>query len=710
MIIVFRVDASMQIGTGHVMRCLTLAEALKNRGNNIMFICRKLDNNYCSLIEDRGFTVFWLPRSKLSEEHREDSSLLAHSSWLGSTWQEDAEQTLNVISALGEKPEWIIVDHYALDFRWESALREKASRIMVIDDIADREHDCNLILDQNLVNNMQSRYCEKLPNNCIRLFGPTYSLLQPEYEKLSSRIPPRVGVPKRMLVYFGGADIDNLTGLCIDAFLTLHRNDVDVDVVVSLNNPYEETIRQKIKDTKNIKLYSDMKTLASLMSKADLAIGAGGATSWERCCLGLPTLVITLAENQYSIAQELHDRGLIKWLGHKSDIESVQIAKELNDIFDVGLDKSWSLECKKIVDGKGVLRVCDVLHLDNNTPLRARHAIFDDSKLLSAWSSMSPALVDDKIGNQWFINALRDVDSCSIYFIETCNATPIAYVHIKNINGACTVCCELSRIGLGGGIENEILKVALTKYRAEQSGEIMFNNYHFRDFRSNNERISRRITSELQLSISLCSDKDSWINKYLVVLMMDLINAGHNVSWSHNANDLTGGDICFYLSYGSIVTKEILSKFKNNLVVHESDLPKGKGWSPMTWQILECESQIPVSLFEASISVDSGPIYMQEVINLQGDELVDEWRSLQAATTNNLCLKFVNNYPDVLDKSRMQYGEASYYPLRTDKDSKLNMDKTVREQFELLRVVDNDKYPAWFEINNKKFELKIVKR
>ena len=144
-------------------------------------------------------------------------------------------------------------------------------------------------------------------------------------------MPPRVGIPKRLLIYFGGADVDNLTGLCIDAFLKLNRNDVVVDVVISLNSPYEKMIHQQIRDTKNIKIYSGMKTLAPLMAKADLAIGAGGATSWERCCLGLPALVITLAENQLPIAQELHNRGLIKWLGHKDDVDSVQVANQLGE-------------------------------------------------------------------------------------------------------------------------------------------------------------------------------------------------------------------------------------------------------------------------------------------------------------------------------------------------------------------------------------------
>ena len=297
---------------------------------------------------------------------------------------------------------------------------------------------------------------------------------------------------------------------------------------------------------------------------------------------------------------------------------------------------------------------------------------------------------------------------CQASFL-TIDATPIAIVYFNNDNGVCAVYYDVSPVVLDNDIKQEILKIALIKYRTDQSGEITFNSFHLRNFKNNDNKITGTKSSESKLSISLCSDKESWINDSLVELIMSMVNAGYNVSWSHNANDLTGGDICFYLSYGKIVGSELLSKFKNNLVVHESDLPKGKGWSPMTWQILEGVKQITVSLFEAGISVDSGPVYLQELIDLQGDELVDEWRNLQATATYNLCLKFINNYPGILDKSRIQAGEASYYPRRNYIDSKLDLDKTLREQFELLRVVDNEKYPAWFEIKNKKFKLKITK-
>lgn len=211
------------------------------------------------------------------------------------------------------------------------------------------------------------------------------------------------------------------------------------------------------------------------------------------------------------------------------------------------------------------------------------------------------------------------------------------------------------------------------------------------------------------LRISVCSDADSWINVYVPQLLLDWLVGGHEVRWAHGADELPDGDLCFYLSYKRIVSRFILAKHENNLVVHESDLPKGRGWSPLTWQILEGKQQIPVTLFEASETVDSGPIYLQEWIHLNGNELVEDLRFLQAKVTCHLCRRFVASYPDILDCARLQKGEPTYYRRRTPVDSQVDPDKTIRSQFNLFRVADNQLYPVWFEIDGTRYILKITK-
>ncbi len=150
--------------------------------------------------------------------------------------------------------------------------------------------------------------------------------------------------------------------------------------------------------------------------------------------------------------------------------------------------------------------------------------------------------------------------------------------------------------------------------------------------------------------------------------------------------------------------------FRHNLVVHESDLPQGKGWSPLTWQILEGKNQIPVTMIEAEEKVDSGVIYAQEWIEFQGHELVEELRAAQAKTTIRLCEKFVREYPEIIDTAKEQAGEESFYPRRKPEDSRLDPGKSIKENFNLLRVVDNEKYPAWFELDGWKYLLKIEKK
>ena len=149
---------------------------------------------------------------------------------------------------------------------------------MAIDDLADRVHDCDLLLDQNLVAQMHTRYRDKVPAACGLLLGPEYALLQPIYAELHDRIPPREGPIRRIFISFGGADSDNLTGRSLSAFLSLNRPDIEVDVVITTSGPYAETIRRQVAGHGNIHLHSDLPTLALLMAKADLAIGAGGAT------------------------------------------------------------------------------------------------------------------------------------------------------------------------------------------------------------------------------------------------------------------------------------------------------------------------------------------------------------------------------------------------------------------------------------------------
>jgi methionyl-tRNA formyltransferase len=210
--------------------------------------------------------------------------------------------------------------------------------------------------------------------------------------------------------------------------------------------------------------------------------------------------------------------------------------------------------------------------------------------------------------------------------------------------------------------------------------------------------------------IIVLTDRHSWISPYLEDLVEEWGVTGHECKIENNSGDVETADFCFCLSYSKILPAKVRANFKHTLVVHESNLPDGRGWAPMTWQILNGSNHIAVTLLEAVDAVDAGPIYLQEWIELNGTELNYEWRKLQAEATKRLCTEWIDTYPAVLNLARQQVGVESFYARRRPKDSKLDVEKSLTSQFNLLRVVDNNYYPAFFEIYGKRFEIRVNTR
>lgn len=206
----------------------------------------------------------------------------------------------------------------------------------------------------------------------------------------------------------------------------------------------------------------------------------------------------------------------------------------------------------------------------------------------------------------------------------------------------------------------------------------------------------------------MLSDGGSWLNTSLPELITALWQRGHAVRWIHNPAQLAPGDVCLLLSCSRLLSAEQLALHHHNLVVHESALPQGQGWSPMSWQILESCRSIPITLFEATAELDAGPIYLQQQIELQGHELVEEWRALQAQATLELCLAWFDRYHEVVAAAQPQYGEASNYRRRRPTDSQLDPERSLAEQVNLLRVADNQRYPAFFDWLGRRYVLQVV--
>ena len=213
----------------------------------------------------------------------------------------------------------------------------------------------------------------------------------------------------------------------------------------------------------------------------------------------------------------------------------------------------------------------------------------------------------------------------------------------------------------------------------------------------------------MTLRITIASDSDSWIHPWNDRLEATLSASGHQVTRVTRAEDLTEGDLCFLLGCGFLISPERLALHRHNLVVHESALPLGRGWSPMTWQILEGASEIPITLFEAAEAVDAGPIYLQDTMVFEGHELVEDLRQVQGQMTVALCERFVSGFPQIVDQARPQSGDSSNYGRRRPEDSRLDPEQSVADQFNLLRVVDNERYPAYFELDGRRYTLQITR-
>ena len=349
MLVASATDASLEIGTGHVMRCLTLAHALSERGAQCRFVCRELPGHLFDDIRLRGYEVFVLPAPSAG------LSLPAtpvHVSWLGVPATIDAQQTRE---ALGEGVDWLVVDHYALDVNWESKLRSFCRRLLVIDDLADRSHLADLLLDQNL-GRIAADYDALLPAGCRRLIGPTYALLRPDFAacRAHSLARRQGGGLHQLLVSMGGVDKYNATGAVLELLpQCLLPADCHVVVVLGPHAPWRSSVEIQVAGLPwSAQLCVAVSDMAKLIANSDLAIGGAGASAWERCCLGLPTLTAVLAANQRAGAAALQAAGCVEMLG---DVATgfPDLPQKLAGLLAPGRLTSMQAACGALTDGMG---------------------------------------------------------------------------------------------------------------------------------------------------------------------------------------------------------------------------------------------------------------------------------------------------------------------------------------------------------------------
>ena len=641
--VLIRADASAGIGSGHWIRCRSLARSLRSEGADVRF-CGRAPAGVFRQSLAREFRLLSLPSAS------EGSIDPSRGCWIHVTEQEDARLTCSAVEVDGEwRPDWIVVDHYGLSSLWHQCLREfwLGVRICVIDDLADRSHDADLLVDHNIFQgDLVSRYQHLLcADRETRLcLGPQFALIDPFYAGFQGALPPRQSL-MRLLISLGGAGhgylLENILQALVDMPVQLGQIQL-VQGGFASDSPRIQALCEEL----GVQKLNALPSLAPLMASADASIGAGGTSTWERLCLGLPCITYAVAPNQEAYSQELANRGLIEFLGSPDDFDASRLQQTLlrwqSEPHHL---KRQSSQGMALVDGHGCTRV-----------VRLMAAAAKPER----WSELKPEIDMSQPVFRWS-------DGVCLTLGEEISSAPLTCLDYLEINRHCLA----PHSGFFGTTSDE----------------------------STSKKGAQKIT--------VVSSKSSWMNDYVPLFLKEALAIGCSIRWIHDHRDLQPGDICFLLSYGRVVSEEFLALHRHNLVVHASALPQGKGWSPMTWQILEGATEIPLTLFEAAADLDAGPIYAQELLQLKGNELVSEWQHLQADATIRLCFTWLRDYPMSAEFPQPQLGDESRYALRRPTDSRLDPQLSLADQFPLLQVVDNDAYPAYFEWRGRCFCLRI---
>jgi UDP-2,4-diacetamido-2,4,6-trideoxy-beta-L-altropyranose hydrolase len=481
--IAFRCDASLRIGSGHVMRCRTLARALLRRRVDIVFLCRRQPGDLIALLEQefRVLVLAELPMQAPSAFEANPSGARAlYASWLGCSEQQDAAACLMALKAAQlEPPAWLVLDHYGLGAPWQSLMQAGLgdagcpdTQLLVLDDLADRQHQAAVLMDANRLDPAApDPYRHLLPRACTTLLGPAYALLDPLYPQLQPLVPLRTQLA-RVLVFFGGVDAANhaadaLRALCHPRLLPLA-----VDVVIGSGSPHRAALEGRVQERPNTNLHVGLPCLAGLMTRADLALGAAGTASWERACLGLPCLVVPVAENQIQGARALEAAGVARCLDLQTVADPMAILQAaLLELLDAPDSlQAMSEACLQLGDGRGLARVVAAL-LGPGASLCLRPATPEDLWLYHWWASdpqvrrqsFKSDLIPLEQHRHWFKGRL----SSSLALLRVLNdddGLPLGQIRFERSAESAAravIGFSLDRLARGRGLASQLLAMGL---------------------------------------------------------------------------------------------------------------------------------------------------------------------------------------------------------------------------------------------------------
>ena len=450
--IVIRTDASVHIGSGHVMRCLVLAQGLTTQGHRVSFACRPQTGDLVAFIENKGFCVYKLAQPKTELVPTTNADYVA---WLQVPWQQDAHNLLTLVAAV----DLVIVDHYALNANWQQRIQQVLHcKVMVIDDLV-RSHHADLILDQTLLRSSDEYQSQPQPqpqpshDETKVLTGCEFALLNPQFSDYRQQLlaDDKLPIMPKLLLSMGGIDQPNATlsvlmALAVEPVLTRPL----VTVLLGPRAPHYQQVQAFcLQHSEWVTQLDFVDNMAELMVQHQVAIGAPGTTSWERACLGLPSIIIPLAENQQTISRNL----VAVDAAYKVEIDDIA---QLLMLTYQRLLQNWSALRKnnlKLCDGLGLNRVLQAItHLDKTETLLLRRAALADIKPVYDWQC-HPATRQFALNKQvpswsehqtWMINKIGQSEDY-FYIITLLYATDN-----KQYRSRCNVgVVRLDRIGAG---------------------------------------------------------------------------------------------------------------------------------------------------------------------------------------------------------------------------------------------------------------------
>lgn len=441
--LLIRADATIAMGVGHVMRCLALAQAWQDTGGRAVFVMAKANPAVEQRLRAESCEVFSISAQPGTEEDGRETTRLARE----------------------RKADWVVVDGYQFGSNYQRNLKTAGFRVLFADDYGHAaRYFANVLLNQNVCAD-EAPYENREPHTRL-LLGTQYCLLRREFRSWREwkRDIPKVG--RRVLVTMGGSDPENLTGRVIQALAVVKRADFEVTVVIGGSNPHLET-SQSAAGQKGIWLRKNVSNMAELMAEADVAISAAGSTCWELCLLGLPALLIDLAENQKAVAQDLDRLGCAIHLGDRNNISATRIASQLDRLLESQqLRRSLSQRSRELIDGGGAQRVASILR---GGGLRLRPARQDDARMLWEWAndpevraaSFSPALIPWETHVTWFEKKLKD-RRCFMFVAEDEEGESVAQIRFDPTpDGTFEVGISVAKASRGCGLASALIKLGV---------------------------------------------------------------------------------------------------------------------------------------------------------------------------------------------------------------------------------------------------------